>query len=77
MHRVTTPVLSDERLKGMTLLPARFSTAFFVHPAKDVDIEPIVWEGEAGPKYEKVNAGEWRVRNTSKNYSSLLAATAA
>lgn len=77
MHRVTTPVVSKEDVKDMTMLPARYSTAFFVHPSKDVDIEPIVWEGEAGAKYEKVNAGEWRVRNTSKNYANLLTAAAA
>ena len=56
------------------MLPARYSTAFFVHPSADVDIEPIVIEGENGAKYKKVNAGEWRTMNTAKNYSNLLGA---
>ncbi|KAG0649185.1 2-oxoglutarate-dependent dioxygenase ecdK [Hyphodiscus hymeniophilus] len=72
MHRVTSPRLSNEQSSGQ-MLPARYSTAFFVHPSADVDIEPIVWEGEKGAKYEKVNAGEWRTYNTSKNYANILA----
>jgi isopenicillin N synthase-like dioxygenase len=75
MHRVTTPKLSVEQLKKIGdhgMLPARYSTAFFVHPSADVDIEPIVKEGEPVAKYEKVNAGKWRTMNTASNYSNIL-----
>jgi len=74
-HRVTTPQLSKEQLDALGpqgILPARYSTAFFVHPSPETDIEPIVWAGEAGAKYEKVNAGQWRTRNTASNYASVL-----
>jgi isopenicillin N synthase-like dioxygenase len=71
MHRVTSPKISGSIGEG-GMLPARYSTAFFVHPSGDVDIEPIVKEGESGAKYEKVNAGNWRTMNTAKNYSSIL-----
>ncbi|KAH8803360.1 hypothetical protein F5884DRAFT_739701 [Xylogone sp. PMI_703] len=81
MHRVTSPRLSEERLREMKvedgMLPARYSTAFFVHPSADVDIEPIVGDGEGEARYGKVNAGEWRVMNTMKNYVNLLGATKA
>lgn len=75
MHRVTSPKLSTEQLIKIGkdgLLPARYSTAFFVHPSPDVDIVPIVEEGECGPKYETVNAGQWRIMNTAQNYAKLL-----
>lgn len=52
-------------------LPARYSTAFFVHPSADVEVEPILRDGEVR-KYESVNAGAWRVMNTKKNYQGLL-----
>ncbi|KAL3421506.1 hypothetical protein PVAG01_07951 [Phlyctema vagabunda] len=71
MHRVTSPLLRTVDRDGM--LPARYSTAFFVHPAAHVDIEPIVREGEKAAKYEKVNAGQWRTMNTAKNYKNILA----
>ena len=44
LHRVTSPRLSEEKLKELgeeAMLPARYSTAFFVHPSADVDIEPM------------------------------------
>ena len=44
MHRVTSPKLSQQQLKELRedeMLPARYSTAFFVHPSADVDIEPM------------------------------------
>ena len=44
MHRVTSPKLSQKQLKELgenEMLPARYSTAFFVHPSADVDIEPM------------------------------------
>ncbi|RFU25467.1 hypothetical protein B7463_g10875, partial [Scytalidium lignicola] len=83
LHRVTSPRWSEEQLKDMGMigesgmLPARYSTAFFVHPSADVDIDPIVADGEEGAKYEKVNAGEWRVMNTMNNYANILTATKA
>lgn len=75
MHRVTTPQLSSEQLQKIGkdgCLPARYSTAFFVHPSADVDIDPILEEGETVKRYEKVNAGAWRVTNTSRNYQNIL-----
>lgn len=75
MHRVTSPILSAEQLADIGkdgLLPARYSTAFFVHPSADINIQPIVNEGESGPKYETVNAGQWRTMNTAQNYAKLL-----
>jgi isopenicillin N synthase-like dioxygenase len=44
MHRVTSPKLSEEQMRELGedgMLPARYSTAFFVHPSADVDIEPM------------------------------------
>ena len=42
MHRVTSPRPNGEELgKVGEMLPARYSTAFFVHPSADVDIEPM------------------------------------
>jgi isopenicillin N synthase-like dioxygenase len=44
MHRVTSPKLSEEQVKALgeqEMLPARYSTAFFVHPSPDVDIAPM------------------------------------
>jgi isopenicillin N synthase-like dioxygenase len=75
MHRVTSPRLSKQQLVELGqdgTLPARYSTAFFVHPSAGVDIEPIVAEGELRAKYEKVNAGEWWTMNTKKTYSNIL-----
>ena len=79
LHRVTTPQLNKEKSEsngGSGMLPARYSTAFFVHPSADVEIVPILGEGETVSKYEKVNAGQWRTYNTAKNYSNLLQASA-
>jgi isopenicillin N synthase-like dioxygenase len=50
------------------LLPARYSTAFFVHPSADVEIKPVLLEGEES-KYEAVNAGVWRNEHTAFNYA--------
>lgn len=71
-HRVTAPMLSEEELAKIGedgFLPARYSTAFFVHPIADATIEPILFEGEKESKYEPVNAGAWRTMYTSNNYS--------
>lgn len=72
VHRVGPPRLSEEELEKLGeggMLPARYSTAFFVHPSADVMVEPILGEGESVAKYEAVNAGEWRTRITAENYS--------
>lgn len=69
LHRVTSP--PAEKVGKDGFLPARYSTAYFVHPAADVEIVPILKEGEK-MKYESVNAGMWRVMNTKKNYQGLL-----
>lgn len=71
LHRVTSP--PRDKIGADGLLPARYSTAFFVHPSADVDIVPILKDGEV-KKYEPVNAGKWRVMNTQKNYASILGA---
>ena len=48
-HRVVAPQITDEQLEELgpnVSLPARYSTAFFVHPARDVTISPQVIDGE-------------------------------
>jgi len=75
-HRVTAPKISDEAFEKLdtdALLPARYSTAFFVHPSADVEIKPILLEGEVS-KYKPVNAGDWRNMHTATNYSLPLKA---
>ncbi|CAE7202654.1 hypothetical protein CFE70_008480 [Pyrenophora teres f. teres 0-1] len=62
MHRVVSPRVSGD------VLPARYSIPFFIHPDPDVLIDPILKEKEEVKKYDAVNAGEWRVWNTRKNY---------
>jgi isopenicillin N synthase-like dioxygenase len=61
MHRVVAPKTAGE------MLPSRYSIPFFIHPDPEAWIEPIAKEGES-KRYEGVNAGEWRVWNTRKNY---------
>ncbi|KAH4116522.1 hypothetical protein HBH47_166230 [Parastagonospora nodorum] len=66
IHRVMSPKVSGD------VLPSRYSIPFFIHPDPEAWIEPIVKsEGEV-KRYEGVNAGEWRVWNTKKNYSAVL-----
>ena len=67
-HRVMQPQ-GTPGVDGM--LPARYSTAFFVHPDPATMIVPIVKEGETTP-YAPVNAGEWRTMITSRNYGYAL-----
>ncbi|KAK0661119.1 2-oxoglutarate-Fe(II) type oxidoreductase [Lasiodiplodia hormozganensis] len=70
-HRVVSP----PRVATDGMLPARYSTAFFVHPSADTTVAPIVKEAEGEKaKYEPVNAGEWRTRITATNYSLPLEA---
>ena len=71
MHRVKLPQLSQQQMEELGdegMLPARFSAAFFVHPSPDTEIRPIV-KSEEAPKYEPVNAGEWRTKITARNYA--------
>ncbi|ETI29417.1 hypothetical protein G647_01870 [Cladophialophora carrionii CBS 160.54] len=64
-HRVVSPSL--ERFPD-EVLPARFSIPFFVHPDPETLIDPILLSQGEEKLYEPVNAGEWRVWNTSKDY---------
>jgi isopenicillin N synthase-like dioxygenase len=64
-HRVVSP--SPDRFKG-DILPARFSIPYFVHPDPETIIDPITLHEGEKKLFEPVNAGEWRVWNTSKDY---------
>ncbi|KAK4942569.1 hypothetical protein LTR10_017698 [Elasticomyces elasticus] len=64
-HRVVGPSL-DKYVGDM--LPARFSIPFFVHPDPETIIDPIVLSNAEQKLYEPVNAGEWRIWNTKKDY---------
>lgn len=73
-HRVAKPQIPSEKLAKMSpdaLLPARYSTVFFVHPDPATMISPIVAEGEKC-KYEPVNAGKWRTMISSRDYGYAL-----
>ncbi|KPI43989.1 uncharacterized protein AB675_6185 [Cyphellophora attinorum] len=61
-HRVVSP-----RIEG-DLLPARYSIPFFVHPDPETMIEPVTLAADEVKRYEPVNAGEWRIAHTSKDY---------
>lgn len=71
-HRVVSPPGGSVGSDGM--LPARYSTAFFVHPSADTTVAPILMQEGETAKYESVNAGEWRTRITATNYSLPLEA---
>jgi isopenicillin N synthase-like dioxygenase len=60
-HRVVAPEMAGD------VLSERYSIPFFIHPDPEAWIDPVVMEGES-KKYEAVNAGEWRIWNTMKNY---------
>jgi isopenicillin N synthase-like dioxygenase len=69
-HRVMAPQLTQEQLDALGpdgYLPARFSTAFFVHPERTFLVDPIVNEGDEA-HYEACVAGCWRDAITAKNY---------
>ncbi|KAI1625186.1 hypothetical protein EDD37DRAFT_629043 [Exophiala viscosa] len=69
-HRVMAPQLTQEQLDAIGpdgYLPARFSTAFFVHPRRDFVVKPLVKEGDQ-PHYDTCVAGCWRDAITAKNY---------
>ncbi|RFU34734.1 hypothetical protein B7463_g1621, partial [Scytalidium lignicola] len=72
-HRVTLPQLTEEQkltLGPDDYLPARYSAAYFVHPAPSHTIAPILLPGEPASEYEPVNAGEWREGVTRRNYTA-------
>ncbi|KAJ4288077.1 hypothetical protein N0V90_012094 [Kalmusia sp. IMI 367209] len=71
IHRVVSPRVAGD------VLPSRYSIPFFIHPDPEVLIDPIVKEEGEVKKYEAVNAGEWRVWNTKKNYATLKEGVAA
>ena len=71
VHRVVSPRVAGD------VLPSRYLIPFFIHPDPDVLIDPIVREEGEVKKYEPVNAGEWRVWNTKKNYTTLKEGVAA
>jgi len=64
-HRVVGPSL--DAYEG-DILPARFSIPFFVHPDPETTIDPIILSSAEQKLYEPVNAGEWRIWNTTKDY---------
>jgi isopenicillin N synthase-like dioxygenase len=55
------------RIEG-DVLPARYSIPFFVHPDPETMIEPVVLAEDEVKRYEPVNAGEWRIAHTSRDY---------
>jgi isopenicillin N synthase-like dioxygenase len=72
MHRVVSP-----RIFEGDVLPERYSIPFFIHPDPEAMIDPILKEEGEEKRYEAVNAGEWRVWNTKKNYGMLPAQSTA
>ena len=73
-HRVAKPMIAPDVLEKMAptdMLPARYSTVFFVHPDPATMITPIVAEGEKC-KYEPVNAGDWRTVVHSQAYGLAI-----
>ncbi|KAH8676482.1 hypothetical protein BGZ60DRAFT_556084 [Tricladium varicosporioides] len=72
-HRVTLPQMTEEQKRTLEpddYLPARYSTAFFVHPSPLTTITPILLDGEPTSEYKPVNAGEWREGVTRRNYTA-------
>ena len=62
MHRVVSPRTEAE------VLPARFSIPFFIHPDPETMIDPVTLTENEVKHYEPVNAGEWRIAHTTKDY---------
>ncbi|TVY51924.1 putative iron/ascorbate oxidoreductase, partial [Lachnellula cervina] len=57
-HRVTPPQLIEEQKRTLgpeDYLPARYSTAFFVHPAPSHTVAPILLPGDPASESEPVN----------------------
>jgi isopenicillin N synthase-like dioxygenase len=61
MNRVVAPKVAIE------ILPERYSITSFIHPDPEAWTDPVVMQGES-QEYDAINAGEWRVWNTRKNY---------
>lgn len=61
-HRVVSPKVDAD------MLPARFSIPFFIHPDPETTIDPVTLSADEVKHYEPVNAGEWRIAHTSKDY---------
>lgn len=69
MHRVVSPRAAGD------ILPARYSIPFFIHPDPDAIIDPVVKDKDEVKNYQPINAGEWRIFNTMRNYKMLPAST--
>ncbi|ETN46592.1 uncharacterized protein HMPREF1541_00778 [Cyphellophora europaea CBS 101466] len=61
-HRVVSPKTEGD------MLPARFSIPFFIHPDPETMIDPVTLSADEVKHYEPVNAGEWRIAHTMKDY---------
>jgi isopenicillin N synthase-like dioxygenase len=62
LHRVVAPRIDSD------ILPARFSIPFFIHPDPETVIDPVILSDEEVKHYEPINAGEWRIAHTTKDY---------
>jgi isopenicillin N synthase-like dioxygenase len=62
VHRVVSPKIEGD------MLPARFSIPFFIHPDPETIIDPVTLSADEVKLYEPVNAGEWRIAHTTKDY---------
>lgn len=65
LHRVVSPPAAED------VLPPRYSIPFFIHPDPETIIDPVVKNEHELKKYPPVNAGEWRIFNTMRNYKML------
>ena len=63
LHRVVSPKVDGD------LAPARHSIPFFIHPNSETIIDPVTLTPNEEKHYKPINAGEWRIWNTTKNYS--------
>ena len=69
IHRVVAPPIPLESAPmKKELLPARFSVPFFVHPAPNTTLDPILLTGQEQDNYRGINAGEWRSWRLAKAY---------
>ncbi|KAF2847609.1 Clavaminate synthase-like protein [Plenodomus tracheiphilus IPT5] len=69
MHRVVSPKAAGD------ILPSRYSIPFFIHPDPDAIIDPVIKDKDEIKRYEPVNAGEWRIFNTMRNYKMIPVTT--
>lgn len=63
LHRVVSPKI------GGDMLPARFSIPFFIHPDPETMIDAVTLSADEVKHYGPVNAGEWRIAHTQKDYN--------